>query len=65
MTNFALLFHNPFYFAIKISTAMIFLKRICMSGGASPVALEKEMATHSSILAWRVPWMEELVGYSP
>ena len=27
--------------------------------------LEKEMATHSSILAWRIPWMEELVGYSP
>ena len=22
--------------------------------------LEKEMATHSSILAWRIPWMEEL-----
>ena len=22
-------------------------------------ALEKEMATHSSILAWRIPWMEE------
>ena len=21
--------------------------------------LEKEMATHSSILAWRMPWMEE------
>ena len=21
--------------------------------------LEKEMATHSSILAWEVPWMEE------
>ena len=21
--------------------------------------LEKEMATHSSILAWKVPWMEE------
>ena len=21
--------------------------------------LEKEMATHSSILAWRIPWMEE------
>ena len=20
--------------------------------------LEKEMATHSSILAWRIPWME-------
>ena len=24
--------------------------------------LEKEMATHSSILAWRIPWMEELDG---
>ena len=22
--------------------------------------LEKEMATHSSILAWRIPWAEEL-----
>ena len=21
--------------------------------------LEKEMATHSSILAWRIPWMEK------
>ena len=21
--------------------------------------LEKEMATHSSILAWRIPWMDE------
>ena len=24
--------------------------------------LEKEMAAHSSILAWRIPWMEELDG---
>ena len=24
--------------------------------------LEKEMATHSSILAWRIPWSEELGG---
>ena len=24
--------------------------------------LEKEMATHSSILAWRIPWMEEPSG---
>ena len=24
--------------------------------------LEKEMVTHSSILAWRVPWMEEPGG---
>ena len=28
--------------------------------------LEKEMATHSSILAWRIPWTERiLAGYSP
>ena len=23
------------------------------------VSLEKEMATHSSILAWKIPWTEE------
>ena len=28
--------------------------------------LEEEMATHSSILAWRIPWTEEPGGlYSP
>ena len=27
--------------------------------------LENGMATHSSILAWRVPRTEGLVGYSP
>ena len=27
--------------------------------------LEKETATHSSILAWKIPWTEEPVGYSP
>ena len=27
--------------------------------------LEKEMATHSSILAWEIPWTEEPGGYSP
>ena len=25
-------------------------------------SLEKEMATHSSILAWEIPWMEEPDG---
>ena len=28
-------------------------------------SLEEGMATHSSILAWRSPWTEEPVGYSP
>ena len=27
-------------------------------GGEDP--LEKEMATHFSVLAWRIPWTEEL-----
>ena len=27
--------------------------------------LEKEMATHSSILAWRTPWTEELGRLQP
>ena len=27
--------------------------------------LEKEMTTHSSTLAWKIPWTESLVGYSP
>ena len=27
--------------------------------------LEKEMATHSSILAWRIPWTEKPDNYNP
>ena len=27
--------------------------------------LEKEIATHSSVLVWRIPWTEEPGGYSP
>ena len=26
------------------------------------VPLEKEMATHSSVLAWKLPWTEETGG---
>ena len=32
-------------------------------GGEDP--LEKEMATHSSMLAWEIPWQRNLVGCSP
>ena len=32
-------------------------------GREDPLAMG--MATHSSILAWRVPWTEEPGGYSP
>ena len=27
--------------------------------------LEEEVATHSSILVWEIPWTGSLVGYSP
>ena len=27
--------------------------------------LQKEMAAHSSLLAWEIPWVRSLVGYSP
>ena len=37
--------------------------RVLSLGQEDP--LEKEMATHSSVLAWKIPWMEELVGYNP
>ena len=28
-------------------------------------ALEKKLAIHVSILAWKIPWTEEPGGYSP
>ena len=28
-------------------------------------SLEEEMTTHSSILAWRIPWIEEPSGLQP
>jgi len=35
-------------------------KRVRSLSGEDP--LEKEMATHSSILAWEIPWTEEPGG---
>ena len=37
--------------------------RVRFLGGEDP--LEKEMAIHSSTLAWKIPWMEEPDSYSP
>ena len=34
--------------------------RVRSLGGEDP--LEEEMATHSSIFAWRIPWTEEIDG---
>ena len=36
------------------------MMRVRFLGGKDP--LEEDMATHSSILAWRIPWTEEPSG---
>ena len=36
--------------------------RRCGSDPGQEDPLEKEMATHSSILAWKIPWTEEPGG---
>ena len=33
--------------------------------GIPSLPLEKEMATHSSILAWKIPWTKEPGGVQP
>ena len=35
---------------------------VISKGNLGITSLEKEMATHSSILAWRIPWIEEPGG---
>ena len=56
---------NEFYVYIETSQVGQTVKRLPTMretwvrslGGEDP--LEKEMATHSSTLAWKIPWMEE------
>ena len=47
---------------VRLIKAMVFLVKAWETefqplGQEDP--LEKEMATHSSILAWKIPWVEE------
>ena len=37
----------------------------CVSSFSWEDPLEEGLATHSSTLVWRIPWTEELAGYSP
>ena len=39
--------------------AQLVKKSACNGGGHKENPLDKEMATHSSIPAWRIPWMDE------
>ena len=52
----ALAVKNP----LAVKNAGDVRERGLIPGSEDP--LEKEMATHSSILAWRIPWTEELGG---
>ena len=66
------LFHFKFYSSKQVKNNMLILTQIVMDlpaiqetqvwslGQKDP--LEKGMATHSSILAWRIPWTEEPGG---
>ena len=38
------------------------MQEMCVQSLGQDDPLEKEMATHSSILAWEIPWMEDLGG---
>ena len=45
--------------AVKNPPAM---QEVCVRSLGQEDLLEKEMATHSSILAWEIPWTEEAGG---
>ena len=38
------------------------MKKVSTTWLHSRVKLEEEMATHSSVLSWRIPWTEEPDG---
>ena len=56
--------------ALAFSRGMQLVKNPSANAGdvrdtGQEVPLEKEMTTYSSILAWKISWTEELVGYTP
>ena len=61
ITGFCLVFWLPQGLSVKNPPAVQESREMqfqCL-GGEDP--LEEGMATHSSILAWRIPWTEELL----
>ena len=47
---------------LRVCLLLSFAIFLCASQVAKWYPLEKEMATHSSILSWRIPWTEEPGG---
>ena len=55
-----------------LTTRWSLAHRMCLPCGrpglgpwAGKIPLEKGMGTHSSVLAWRIPWTQEPAGYGP
>ena len=40
------------------------MQETCVGSPGQEDPPEREMATHTSILAWKISWTEELVGHS-
>ena len=53
---------NKVFFTIKLVKNLPAIQETWVWSLGQEGPLEKEMATHSSILAWRIPWTEELGG---
>ena len=47
------------YHGILTSLSGLFTTVLLIFTGVRKIPLEKEMATHLSVLAWEIPWTEE------
>ena len=57
---FIIIITTPNGSVVKNSLAMQETQKLQIQSLGQEDSLEKEMETHSSILAWRIPWTEEL-----
>ena len=65
LTNISFIMRAVFFVGFMVSSAVTLLSRTGLSDFTFTFhfhALEKEMATHSSVLAWRIPGMGEPGG---
>ena len=52
----------PYSFTVLVDCMLAQLLHSCLTFFTLQTVAEKEMATHSSILAWRIPWTKEPGG---
>jgi len=55
----------PWWLSIKYLPACRSHRRLRFHPWVRKIPLEESIASHSSILAWRIPWTEEPGRYSP